>query len=163
MANREVARQKKGWQKIRMTCEKAANYGYRYAWVDTCCINKNSSAKLSEAINSMFLWYQNARECFVYLADYPHTQIIESELAKCRWLTRGWTLQELIAPPRLYFYNSEWLNVGRRHAFCGILSRLTSIPERVLLNGVRSLPSISVAEKMSWAANRSTARIEDGA
>ena len=95
---------RESWYKISMTCEKALRHGYDYAWVDTCCIDKSSSAELSEAINSMFLWYQNAEECFVYLADYPHDNLIEEELAKCRWLTRGWTLQELIAPEDLYFH-----------------------------------------------------------
>lgn len=156
---------RESWYKISMTCEKALRHGYDYAWVDTCCIDKSSSAELSEAINSMFLWYQNAEECFVYLADYPHDNLIEEELAKCRWLTRGWTLQELIAPEDLYFYNSRWSNIAwkRDLGMPDVLSRLTLIPKEVLLGGVDSLSEFSAAQKMSWAARRQTTRIEDAA
>lgn len=161
----EVSGKGKGWDKIRMTCEMALLHGYNYAWVDTCCIDKSSSAELSEAINSMFLWYQRAGECLVYLADYLRDYLDERELAKCRWLVRGWTLQELIAPDKLCFYNSRWVSIGWKHesGVNDVLSRLTSIPSQVLSGGVSSLSTCYAAQKMSWAAGRKTTRIEDTA
>jgi hypothetical protein len=98
---------KKGYLKIKETCLKARRHGHRYAWIDTCCIDKSSSAELTESINSMFRWYKNAEVCYAFLSDFRSGASAEDELAACRWFTRGWTLQELIAPTRLRFYNQD--------------------------------------------------------
>ncbi|UKZ66566.1 uncharacterized protein TrAtP1_007738 [Trichoderma atroviride] len=93
----------KGWDKIRRSCEVAARLGFDYIWIDTCCIDKKSSSELSEAINSMFQWYEKAGVCIAYLEDVSSADDPTkdgSQFAKCRWFSRGWTLQELIAPPR---------------------------------------------------------------
>src|SRR6266487_1057988 len=93
-----------GYRKIKLCCDQAVRDGFEYVWVDTCCIDKQSSAELSEAINSMYQWYQKAEICYAYLADVPADTNLQSEhsaFAKSRWFTRGWTLQELIAPSRL--------------------------------------------------------------
>jgi hypothetical protein len=81
-----------------------------YAWIDTCCIDKSSSAELTEAINSMFNWYKESAICFAFLSDLPVSrgEVLENELRLCRWFTRGWTLQELIAPENVKFYDQEW-------------------------------------------------------
>ena len=81
-----------GFLKIQKCCEEAAREGFQYVWIDTCCIDKTSSAELSEAINSMYRWYQKAARCYAYLSD---VEIID-ELAESLWFTRGWTLQELV-------------------------------------------------------------------
>ncbi|KAE9366483.1 HET-domain-containing protein [Stipitochalara longipes BDJ] len=103
---------KKGYNKIRETCLKALHIGLHYAWVDTCCIDKTSSAEITESINSMFQWYKNAVVCFVYLSDLPlgissQSAGLLKSLKTCRWFTRGWTLQELIAPNNIRFYNQK--------------------------------------------------------
>lgn len=105
-------REKKGWSKIDMTCKLASHQGLAYAWVDTCCIDKSSSAELTEAINSMFRWYQRAEICYVFLSDLYKGTV--RELDHCRWFTRGWTLQELIAPCRVQFFDSSWRHCGDR-------------------------------------------------
>src|SRR3569833_1388030 len=96
---------KKGYQKILMTCVLARQRtDVKYAWVDTCCIDKSSSSELTEAINSMFGWYKNSAVCFAYLSDLePAAEV--GDLRQCRWFTRGWTLQELIAPKHVVFFN----------------------------------------------------------
>ncbi len=88
------ARQKAGYGKILKTCELAKADGIHFVWIDTCCIDKSSSAELSEAINSMFKWYQSAEKCYAYLFDLPTGSKGVTPLGSCRWFTRGWTLQE---------------------------------------------------------------------
>ncbi|KAI1337968.1 heterokaryon incompatibility protein-domain-containing protein [Xylariaceae sp. FL0016] len=102
---------KSGWYKIDMCCKIAQNAGLDYVWVDTCCIDKKSSAELSEAINSMFSWYKNSQVCYAHLADVEKGKAInepDSSFRKSRWSTRGWTLQELLAPQDLQFYDKNW-------------------------------------------------------
>ncbi|KAK0713753.1 heterokaryon incompatibility protein-domain-containing protein [Lasiosphaeria miniovina] len=151
---------KPGFRKIAKTCQLAKDRGIRYAWVDTCCIDKSSSAELSEAINSMFQWYAQAEVCFVYLADLTTTD--DDDFRSCRWFRRGWTLQELIAPCAIEFYDASWAPRGTKASLTSLLSSITRIDADVLLNH-RLLPSIPVAKRMSWAADRGTTRIEDRA
>ncbi|KAI4595348.1 hypothetical protein KJ359_007023 [Pestalotiopsis sp. 9143b] len=61
--------QYQGMTKILRCVEEALSDGYEYIWVDTCCIDKTSSAELQEAINSMFKWYERAKVCYAYLSD----------------------------------------------------------------------------------------------
>jgi hypothetical protein len=153
---------KKGWGKIQKTCAFAQASRIRYAWVDTCCIDKTSSAELSEAINSMFHWYGRAKMCYVYLQDFspPLAMTTEPWLKDCRWFTRGWTLQELIAPRQITFYDKSWAYLGTKNQLCPHLSRITGIPAQVLQDPI-TLGDYSAAAKMSWAAKRTTTRIED--
>lgn len=147
---------KSGYAKIFNTCELAVMAGIEYAWVDTCCIDKSSSAELTEAINSMFKWYQRAKVCFAYLADI---YVVES-LNSSRWFQRGWTLQELIAPTTLWFYNSSWGYIGSKDSLVGKLSEITLIDSDIL-NHKASLDSACVAKRLSWVADRKTTRAED--
>jgi hypothetical protein len=150
-----------GYQKIVRTCRLAENRKLRYVWVDTCCIDKTSSAELSEAINSMFKWYQNSDVCFVYLVDLQGPNNWTKELRSCRWFTRGWCLQELIAPSVLEFYDTRWTYVGQKNEkFTGLLSKITGITKRVL-NDPSAVFQLPVAERMAWAAKRRTTREED--
>lgn len=156
------SRQKSGWSKIKEFCRKASKRGYEYAWVDTCCIDKTSSAEFAEAINSMFDWYRKADVCYVYLADYEHGAEPEEQLPFCEWFGRGWTLQELIAPDNVWFYDEEWTYIGSKDDLCDLISRITSIPVPVL-RGQEPHSDYSVAQRMSWAAYRETTRVEDTA
>jgi hypothetical protein len=151
---------KKGFWKIQMTCKTASEDGLQYAWVDTCAIDKSSSAELTEAINSMYRWYQRATICYAFLEDLPASSSLEHILPRCRWFTRGWTLQELIAPDKLYFYDQEWTCRGSKEDHARSISAITGIGSDILLHSTR-LSSVAVAQKMSWAANRQTTRIED--
>ena len=97
-------RKKGGFSKILGCCEQAKQDGLEWVWIDTCCIDKSSSAELTEAINSMFKWYQRAVVCFVFLKDLdPETDSLEN----CNWFRRGWTLQELITPRHIRFFDKS--------------------------------------------------------
>jgi len=155
--NAPGAKGKAGYMKIKRCCELANAEGLDYAWIDTCCIDKTSSTELSEAINSMYRWYEEAEVCYIYLADVPSKKSFQTS----RWFSRGWTLQELVSPPVLMFYDESWTEIRyddmqRRIADC------TGIPLSVLLRE-RDLGEFSIAQRMSWAAKRETTRIEDRA
>lgn len=136
-------------------------------WMDTCCIDKSSSAELSEAINSMFAWYQQADVCLVYLHDVdssldPSTPgSVRNSLRSSDWFNRGWTLQELVAPSVVYFHGSDWRSIGSRTSLKAVLSEITSIDVDLFSHG--RLSRYSIAQKMSWAAKRETTRVEDEA
>ncbi|RYP84835.1 hypothetical protein DL769_001098 [Monosporascus sp. CRB-8-3] len=150
----DAATKKSGYKKIVKCCQKARSHGYMYTWIDTCCIDKTSSAELSEAINSMYKWYGEASICYVYLWDVPAGQDLsadDSEFRASRWFTRGWTLQELLAPSSLAFYDQDW----------GILGQELKQPGCEESGWKRLVSAASVAERMSWAAGRITIRVED--
>lgn len=138
----------------------AADAGIRYAWVDTCCIDKSSSAELTEAINSMYRWYQRSAICYAYLSDLSPSDSLNIALPSCRWFTRGWTLQELIAPTEMRFFDRSWIDRGSKESLCTKLSAITAIDTKVLRHEL-PLSSIAIAQRMSWAAKRETTRIED--
>ncbi|KAL7819939.1 HET domain-containing protein [Trichoderma gracile] len=159
-------RETRGWDKIRRSSQIAFDLGYPYIWIDTCCIDKSSSAELSEAINSMYQWYEKAGVCIAFLEDFTATdEPSKPDFAHCRWFSRGWTLQELIAPSKLRFYSKDWKSIGTRTSLKGIIAKVSCIPEEMLEadtdNQRGRLDECSVAEKMSWAANRTTTRPED--
>lgn len=155
---------KAGYRKIQDTCRLAQSRGRQWAWIDTCCIDKSSSAELTESINSMYRWYQKAEECYAYLVDYTPRRQPEVELGKCRWFTRGFTLQELIAPKLLILFDRDWNSVGEKgdEHIMEIINRITRISKDVLL--FRKPPSdFAIAERMLWASTRETTRPEDKA
>lgn len=155
------ARMKAGFRKIIDTCQRARLDGFEYCWIDTCCIDKTSSSELSEAINSMFRWYQEAAVCYVLFTDYKAiSDADEDALRACRWFTRGWCLQELLAPRRVEFVDSKWKNIGSKTVLASIISNITLVPVDIL-TGHASINSLPVAKKLSWAANRQTTRTED--
>ncbi|TVY23213.1 Vegetative incompatibility protein HET-E-1 [Lachnellula hyalina] len=129
---------KVGARKIKYACEQSMRDQWAYVWIDTCCIDKRSSAELSEAINSMYNWYEESHVCYVYLEDVlggiqilPETDL-DLQFHKSRWFTRGWTLQELIAPNYVLFYDKTWRPVGSREALASHISAITKIPEKIL-------------------------------
>jgi hypothetical protein len=139
--------------------------GVNYCWVDTCCIDKSNSTELSEAINSMFMWYEKAKVCYVYLADVGKHDSYDKrgEISRSRWFTRGWTLQELLAPRRVEFYDANWEALGTRSSLADIISDLTGIDVEVLDHDLYNFNpnEKSIAARMSWASNRQTTRVED--
>lgn len=147
---------KKGFNKIKGFCE-AVSANCRFGWVDTCCIHKDNLSELSEAINSMYRWYQGSKICIVYLEDVPQKQLTDSE-----WFNRGWTLQELIGPKNVTFFDHDWNIIGTKTELITDLSRKTRIPEGILSHNMK-LSACSVAQRMSWGANRETTRVEDRA
>ena len=170
-----TGKDKPGYEKIRACGRQSAKAKYKYFWVDTCCIDKTSSAELSEAINSMYRWYEEAGVCFAYIEDAsPSLPMSEWTTSNIRWFTRGWTLQELLAPKEVEFFDTDWSALGTRTEHAPLLSRITNIHlaalERDLTsydtvpwekNGRMDLRIFSIASKMSWAAKRTTARSED--
>jgi ankyrin repeat protein len=159
---------KAGFSKIKNTAKLARRDGFGYIWIDTCCIDKSSSAELSEAINSMYRWYQGASACYAYLSDVKPRAMEDplsprSTFCKSRWFTRGWTLQELIAPKDIGFYASDWSFLGSKlnsPQFRLCLTDITDISGQVL-EGTTLPGEISVANRMKWAAYRQTTRQED--
>lgn len=210
-------RNRKGFWKIWKCCEQARKQGLKYAWVDTCCIDKKSSSELSEAINSMFGWYAKAAECYIYMSDvFPDkgksecqagNEVLgqqvkisssnhpltcsdkerlwmgalvqrltlseapgyesQSELSmqlfnQSKWFERGWTLQELIAPRKKWFFNYHWNLIGDHVSLQKPISEVTGIPWSAISHS-QSLNKFCIAQKMSWAARRDTTRPEDRA
>ncbi|KAI0108772.1 HET-domain-containing protein [Hypoxylon sp. NC0597] len=160
--NIERASRMKGFGKIVGTCRLASARGLRYAWVDTCCIDKSSSAELSEAINSMFRWYTESAVCVAFLEDLPSHGSFEDYFPSCKWLTRGWTLQELIAPRVVEFYDASWTFRGCKPELNSFLAGVTRIDQSVLSDS-QAVFEVPVARRMSWASMRQTTRIEDKA
>lgn len=159
-----------GYRKIEFTCRQALEHGYNYAWVDTVCIDKRSSAELSEAINSMFNWYQMAGICYAYLEDvemedeidfdFELSEAVAIQFRASRWFTRSWTLQELLAPEEIIFYGSRWRYLGRKMSLILLIYEATRIEHDALARSSAIL-SMSVAKRMSWAARRKATREED--
>ena len=167
---RNQIRERIGYKKILHTCRQAKKDGYEWVWVDTCCIDKRSSAELSEAINSMYRWYANAKACYAYLHDvddssFP-TKKDDDKYPKSNgwpeWFSRGWTLQEMIAPSDVQFFNENWQHIGDKKTLAQNLSAITGVPSHILTNGLDRYRSC-VARIISWAANRTTTRVEDRA
>ncbi|EXF73095.1 HET domain-containing protein [Colletotrichum fioriniae PJ7] len=164
-----TTKSKAGFGKVAKTCEIAQEKGLGYAWIDTCCIDKSSSAELSEAINSMFRWHQEAKVCLVFLSDLrpefggtgPGVYEI-SDLTRCKWFARGWTLQELIAPAVVEFYDAGRTLRFSKDEWPVCLSTITNIDVEIL-TFAKELSAVPVAVRLSWAAHRQTTRVEDRA
>jgi len=158
-----------GYKKIRFCGEQAQQDGLHYFWVDTCCIDKSDKAELSSAIQSMFCWYQNATKCYVYLSDVSTKKKKASGLStkftwepafrSSRWFTRGWTLQELLAPNIVEFFSHEWERLGDKISLKSLVKKITGIPCEAL-DGA-PLSRFSVNERLRWKGDRQTKREED--
>lgn len=162
--------QKRGYGKIHFCAEQAKHDGLQHFWVDTCCIDKTNAAELSESINSMFRWYQRAAKCYVYLSDVsseiasedePPRSTWKQELRSSKWFTRGWTLQELLAPSGVEFFSLEQERLGNKQSLSQTIHEITGIPIRALEG--TPLSKFSAEERMSWSKPRTTSRKEDKA
>ena len=167
---RNEVRQRLGYQKILASCEQAKKDKFEWLWVDTCCIDKRSSAELSEAINSMYRWYENSAECYAYLQDvrssFPRQssgKMYPNYRGWPEWFSRGWTLQEMIAPRNVQFFDAGWESIGNKKMLAQTLSRITGVPSYILADGLSASNRPCVAQIMSWAAVRTTSRVEDRA
>ncbi|KAH8650880.1 heterokaryon incompatibility protein-domain-containing protein [Tricladium varicosporioides] len=153
------------YSKISGCCRQAAIDGWKWAWIDSCCIDKTSSSELSETINSMFKWYSNAKVCYVYLNDVGRSSGKDAAsdpakgFSRSKWFTRGWTLQELLAPRVVIFFNKNWVDIGTKESLKSELSSITGIRIQDFIK----FRDVCVARKMSWASKRETTRIEDQA
>ncbi|OCK74986.1 HET-domain-containing protein, partial [Lepidopterella palustris CBS 459.81] len=161
---------KAGYSKISFCEKQAVTDGLQYFWIDTCCIDKRNSTELTKAINSMFRWYSSAARCYVYLSDVStssnpnaeiHQHTWEATFRKSRWFSRGWTLQELLAPAAVEFYSSQGKQLGDKQSLVEIIHEITGIPVPALHGD--PLDTFSVTERMAWAAKRQTTEEEDGA
>jgi Heterokaryon incompatibility protein (HET) len=166
-----TGKNKVGFKKIEFCKAQAASDRLQYFWVDTCCIDKSSSAELSKAINSMFRWYQNANKCYVFLSDVPksansHDQLSSDMVWKAafresKWFTRGWTLQELIAPTSVEFFSRQGDRLGSKKTLEQDIHEITGIAIEALRG--KSLADFEVEERFSWAQYRETKHPEDQA
>jgi hypothetical protein len=156
---------KVGYKKIRFCGQQAARDNLQYFWVDTCCIDKSSSAELAEAINSMFRWYNNATKCYVCLSD---VSVCDDGLSQFtwksafqggKWFTRAWTLQELIAPTSVEFFSAQGERLGDKKSLEREIHEITGISIQALQG--TPLTHFSVDERMSWAAKREAKHEED--
>jgi hypothetical protein len=157
---------KQGYTKIQFCGKQAKDDGLEYFWVDSCCIDKSSSAELSKAINSMFRYYRNADRCYVYLSDVSTTSSndwgsLEPKFRNSRWFTRGWTLQEFLAPRIVEFFSKEGHKLGDKVSLERVLHEVTGVATGALRGD--SLSQYSTTEKLSWAEKRDTKEPEDKA
>jgi hypothetical protein len=157
-----------GYRKIQFCAAQAAKDGLPYFWVDSCCIDQKSSRDVSEAINKMYRYYENATKCYVYLSDVSAGTPSKSTatpwlpaFTNCRWFSRGWTLQELLAPRSVEFFSREWKRLGSKESLEEHIHRASCIPIAALQG--RPLSEFSIDERMSWAKNRRTTIEEDQA
>jgi hypothetical protein len=151
------AKEMNGYTKISQCCAKAVQAGFEWAWIDTCCIDKRSSAELSEAINSMYKWYWDAAICYAYISDWSAT---EGTFQSSRWFKRGWTLQELLAPDAIEIFDSDWHFVGTKSSLLEGIYKATNIEKQYLLDR-NAIENATIAAKFSWASGRTTTREED--
>jgi len=158
-----VADSKRGYRKIRFCGKQAKNDGLEFFWVDSCCIDKRSSAELSEAINSMFNWYQKAAKCYVYLSDVTAVNCSQPQwqltFIQSLWFTRGWTLQELLAPRSIEFFSCDNERLGDRVSLEPQIHKATGIAVQALQGML--LSQFSLDERLQWMVNRKTTIEED--
>jgi hypothetical protein len=160
-----IHRNSAGYRKLAKFCEVAAtDYGVSFGWMDTICIDKESSAELDESIRSMYKWYHDASICVTYLAQTIAIQHMRDD----SWFTRGWTLQELLAPHSIKFYNAKWeILVPSEQTDTSDKSiqqeihKSTAISPDEISNFRSSPRNIRLPRKMRWAANRRVTREED--
>ncbi|KAK3348667.1 quinon protein alcohol dehydrogenase-like superfamily [Lasiosphaeria hispida] len=163
-----MAKNKAGYAKIQFCGDQARYDALEFFWVDTCCIDKSDSAELQNALNSMFRWYRNAAKCYVYLTDVSACKrdvdgnsSWEFAFQNSRWFTRGWTLQELIAPMVVEFFSKERKRLGDKKSLAQHIHNITGIPLRALQGN--TLSDFSTEARMSWVKERNTTRKEDKA
>ncbi|KAI1264607.1 heterokaryon incompatibility protein-domain-containing protein [Xylariaceae sp. FL1019] len=153
-----------GSRKLRATCKQSSLDGYRWTWIDTCCIDRTSHDALQEAIRSMYKWYAQAAACYVHLADVRSIGSIDtgndSEFRRSRWFTRSWTLQELIAPRNVIFFTASWKKIGTKHTLQHLIANITGIPP-TCLSGESQPREFSVVTRFSWASKRECRKRED--
>ena len=163
-----TGKQKPGYEKLLFCGQNAKDDDIHHFWVDTCCIDKTNVNELTTAINSMYKWYQNAERCYVLLSDvsvYSRANPAVHEdwqpaFRNSRWFSRGWTLQELIAPKIVFFFSKDHVRLGDKYTLRGLISAITGIGDEAFI-GRRDISEFSIEERFSWAENRDTTIEED--
>jgi tetratricopeptide (TPR) repeat protein len=165
--NKTYKKKEEGYRKLQFCAERAVQDELQYFWIDTCCIDRWNNNERSKAINSMFRWYKNATRCYVFLPDVSVSTAIEpvqrsdweASFRASAWFTRGWTLQELIAPATVEFFSREGHRIGDKVSLDQLLHDITGIP----LAALRSCPlhEFSTSERRRWVENRRTKEEED--
>ncbi|KAK1071551.1 hypothetical protein LTR74_003181 [Friedmanniomyces endolithicus] len=169
---------KSGFQKVEGFAKYVrANFkDVEWLWIDTCCINQDSSQEVNEAVNSMFSWYANAYVCLAYLTDVFDSKE-KHELDASEWFRRGWTLQELLAPQIVVFLSRDWRVIGHKASrgwtsstfgvevdagpsLVSAIASITRVPESVLYDFEQS-KRYTVEERLAWSAGRETTKRED--
>ncbi|KAF2033134.1 hypothetical protein EK21DRAFT_98443 [Setomelanomma holmii] len=137
-----------GFKKIGYCAKQSSKDGLQWCWADTCCIDKRSSSELSEAIKSMYQWYQSAAVCYAYLEDITVPSLEnDKHMFSSDWFSRGWTLQELIAPRKLHFYSKNWSKLGGKGKYTQLISSVLGIDVGVLL-GHLPVERVSIGQRM---------------
>jgi hypothetical protein len=168
-------------EKIEQFCAQARQDGLQFGWIDTCCINNSHKKEIEigqaikeeheEAINSMYVWFARAEVCYAYLEDVNidsdldldlRRTVVQRALLSSNWFTSGWTLIELIAPPRVEFYQANWKMFGTKESMRGIISKITGIPQAIL-TGSKDRSEYTIFERMAWARHRMASGLEDQA
>ncbi|THU97100.1 HET-domain-containing protein [Dendrothele bispora CBS 962.96] len=160
--NLKTAKLHVGWKKVEGACSRALAFNFEWIWIDTCCINKESSSELSEALNSMFVYYSSSAVCYAYLSDASRKEDPrdpKSGFKRSRWFQRGWTLQELLTPSNVVLVDKDWREIGTRYSLRDAISAITMIPVEAFEG--RRIDTFSIAQRMSWAAFRETSKPED--
>ena len=161
---RDSSRKTPQLDKIRNACAKACKRSppLQWLWIDTCCIDKKNAVEETQSINSMFAWYYRATVCYAYLFDVDESAPPQQTFPKSVWFTRGWTLQELLAPRNMEFYGCNWKLMGTKQSLADVLAlpSVTRIDKRYL-TGQASFKTASVATRMGWMAGRTTSVVED--
>jgi hypothetical protein len=148
-----------GYQKLVNFCKAAAEHGYTFGWLDTVCINKASSAELDESIRSMYKWYGNAHICITYLAATMNASAMGAD----PWFTRGWTLQELVAPKYIKFYDMRWNKLVADWSNDRTNPVILRNIESATMISPGALAAVPISRRMQWAARREVTRGEDAA
>lgn len=150
-----------GWAKLKSYCNLAAEDGWEYAWMDTCCIDKTNPADTQEAINAMFRWYHDAGICYAHLDGVNSKDLAHNheKFRNARWFERGWTLQELLAPLDLMFVDQYWKRLGTKGEWIEDVAAAC----RMSVDDVTNFDRCSLAAKLSWASHRKTTLKEDEA
>ncbi|KAF1357717.1 kinesin light chain 3 [Lizonia empirigonia] len=167
ISNGNYEEKEEGFRKLKFCANQAAQDGLQYFWIDTCCIDRWDKNELSKAINSMYQWYRNAARCYVFLSDVlvasateaSQRSSWEASFLGSDWFTRGWTLQELIAPVSVEFFSREGQRIGDKASLDQLLHGITGIPLAALRNC--PLDQFSTSERRRWAKNRTTTEEED--
>jgi hypothetical protein len=160
-----------GYKKIRFCAEQAKRDGLEHCWVDTCCIDQSNPIEVQRSINSMFRWYRDATRCYVYLQDIAvvgsergdeqSDAVWDPAFRAHRWFTRGWTLQELLAPVSVEFFTDKGQRLGDKLSLALQIRETTGIPTEALQDN--RLDRFGIDERFTWARNRETKYEEDWA
>ncbi|CAN9375546.1 unnamed protein product [Alternaria sp. RS040] len=160
-------KKRKGYRKLQFCAKQAAEDGLDFFWIDTCCIDKSSSTELQEAIGCMFRWYRDSEQSYVYLEDVSTVSFEiwnndhSRQFQESKWFTRGWTLQELLAPRKVKFYTKQGDEIGKKSDMVDWIAEITAIPTDAL-HGTQ-LSHFSIDQRMKWADGQRTTRQEDSA